>query len=345
MSERFKRSVTSQLEQYYDVIGTRLDRTEYLSALHLVVLDLRLPDGASLIERFLAAMADLPSAERDMLLGWHDPVESFFELRSTREADASMTLNNLLDDLDYQVYSGGNVSVIRALPRKGFIHTRLVRFAPDAWTAFGPLDCVDRHHSAEIAAVAVETAYDHPERVFRNPAMAERGWERLREDRDRFIEYSGSDELVLPVDQAASVPRAYFHENSWQLPEHLRHAETVGIIYDPVAGLTMTGDYRKADLLFENPKLSTDSEYANLLLGYIGDDQVSPVPLARLAQAHPDTVDAVYRTVLRSRDFRWATDGESLLRERKKHFYEQQQYPPVYAAIGDRLRQLTGRHA
>jgi hypothetical protein len=144
------------------------------------------------------------------------------------------------------------------------------------------------------------------------------------------------------VDQAVSVLSAYFHENSWQLPEHLRHAETVGIIYDPVAGLTMTGDYRKADLLFENPELATDSEYANLLLGY---DHVSPVPLARLAQAHPDTVDAVYRTVLRKRDFRWATDGESLLRKRKESFYEQQQCPPVYAAIGDRLRQLAGRHA
>ena len=58
-----------------------------------------------------------------------------------------------------------------------------------------------------------------------------------------------------------------------------------------------------------------------MLRGYLGSKTIEPLPLRHLAAAHPDTVDAVFRKILRQKDFTWAEDGEALLRRRKAWYY------------------------
>jgi hypothetical protein len=58
--------------------------------------------------------------------------------------------------------------------------------------------------------------------------------------------------------------------------------------------------------LFGNPRLAADERYADALLSYLGSETIAPMPLQRLAAAYPDTVDAVFRKILRRRDFTWA---------------------------------------
>jgi hypothetical protein len=62
--------------------------------------------------------------------------------------------------------------------------------------------------------------------------------------------------------------------------------------------------------------------------------------LQRLAAAHPDTVDAVFRKILRRRDFTWAEHGEALMRRRKAWYYRREPRPGV-TVIGDRLLELA----
>jgi hypothetical protein len=64
------------------------------------------------------------------------------------------------------------------------------------------------------------------------------------------------------------------------------------------------------------------------------------LPLQRLAAAYPDTVDAVFRKILRRRDFTWAEHGEVLMRRRKAWYYEREPRPGV-TVIGDRLLELA----
>ena len=61
-----------------DAIGT-IDR---------FALQYRLPDGKTVVDRFMASRPDLDAADREMLLGWRDPVEGIFEIR-TRTATRS----------------------------------------------------------------------------------------------------------------------------------------------------------------------------------------------------------------------------------------------------------------
>jgi hypothetical protein len=69
-------------------------------------------------------------------------------------------------------------------------------------------------------------------------------------------------------------------------------------------------------------------------------ETIAPLPLQRLAAAYPDTVDAVFRKILRRRDFTWAEHGEALMRRRKAWYYRREPRPGV-TVIGDRLLELA----
>jgi hypothetical protein len=62
----------------------------------------------------------------------------------------------------------------------------------------------------------------------------------------------------------------------------------------------------------------------------------------RLAAAHPETADAVFRKILRKPDFTWAEHGEALLRRRKPWYYEHEPRPGFWV-IGTRLTELAAR--
>jgi hypothetical protein len=61
--------------------------------------------------------------------------------------------------------------------------------------------------------------------------------------------------------------------------------------------------------------------------------------LQRLAAAYRDTVDTVFRKILRRPDFTWA-EHEALMRRRKAWYYQREPRPSV-TAIGDRLLGLA----
>jgi hypothetical protein len=92
--------------------------------------------------------------------------------------------------------------------------------------------------------------------------------------------------------------------------------------------------------LFDDPALAADKRYADVLRGYLASDSVAPLPIRRLAVAHPQTADAVFRKVLRKPGFTWADHGEALMRRRKPWYYEHEPRPGV-SVIGARLKELT----
>jgi hypothetical protein len=75
---------------------------------------------------------------------------------------------------------------------------------------------------------------------------------------------------------------------------------------------------------------------------YLRDDTITPSTLLRLAAAFPDTVDTVFRKVLRRRHFTWSEHGETLLSQRKLWYYEREPRPGV-TIIGNRLTELASR--
>ena len=359
---RFKRALTAALLEATDPEG-ELDEVEAIRVIDRFALQRRLPDGKTVVDRFVASRPALTAADREMLLGWRDPVEGIFEILR-KDGDAIILLN-LVDDLEYRTYSNVGRAAFRPLPRGGFVHARLVpiRPVPGAWLVSGSMSSYPKSGAAQIAQVALQLATRQPELVFRNPEKVEQGWRQMREDRAAFVEYFGGDELVLPPAEAEERLNAYYRHRQeaalarnpgrrrprnvpgldtpfFEFPEELADFDTVGVIFDETDGLNFYPDFGMLRDLFADPALAADKRYADVLRGYLRSETIEPLPLLRLAAAHPQTVDAVFRKILRKPTFTWAAHGEALLRGRKPWYYEREPRPGV-SVIGTRLAELA----
>ena len=58
-----------------------LDEGEAIGVIDRFALQYRLPDGKTVVDRFVAGRPDLTAADREMLRGWRDPAEGIFEIR------------------------------------------------------------------------------------------------------------------------------------------------------------------------------------------------------------------------------------------------------------------------
>lgn len=219
--------------------------------------------------------------------------------------------------------------------------------------------------ATEIAQAALQLATSRPELVFRNPQKIEQGWQGMREDRAAFVEFCGGDELVLQPAEAEALLNAYYRHRQeaavagqpdrargrrlpgldlpfFELPPELAGSDTIGVIYDQVDGLNFYADYGMLRDLFADPALGGRRQHQDLLRTYLREESIGPLPIRRLATAHPETADTVFRKLLRKPVFTWSEDGESLLRRRKPWYYAHEPRPGV-SVIGDRLGALAMR--
>ncbi|MGW1144754.1 hypothetical protein ACWD6I_06780 [Streptomyces sp. NPDC002454] len=361
-SARFDRWLTPLLLEAAGP-ARRLDEGEAIRITDHFILRYRLPDGLTVVDRFIAGRKDLTASDRTMLLGWRDPVEGIFEVQR-KDGDAVVLLN-LLDDLEYRTYSNVGRAAFRGVSRGGFLRTCLVSVhsADRAWLVSGAMSHYPRSSAADIAQAALELATSQPSLVFRNPAKIEQGWQQMREDRAAFIEFCDGDELILPPAEAGSLLNAYYRHRQeaaasqqggarargrritgldlpfFELPRELAAADTVGVIYDQVDGLNFYADYGMLRDLFADPALTGRRRHQDLLRTYLREESITPLPIRRLAAAHPRTADAVFRRLLRKPDFAWSEHGEALLHRRKPWYYESEPRPGV-SVIGDRLGAL-----
>ncbi|WP_431676162.1 hypothetical protein [Kitasatospora sp. KL5] len=357
---RFERQLTAALLEAAgdDLV---LDETEFIGVVDHFALQHRLRDGRTPLQRYVATRRDLSEAEREMLLGWQDVVEGVFEIRA-KDGDA-LVLLNLLDDLEYRTYSNAGRAALRGLAKGGFVVGRIVPVTPcpGNWLISGNLAFFRKSDGPEIAEIALRAAAEHPALVFRNPDKITQGWDQMRREREAFIAYFGTDQLVLPPAEAQDSVNAFTRHRwettraqtdrndpaesfprqlSFTLPEEIADADTVGIVYDQVEGMNFYRDFGLLDALFTDPALATSRRHASLLRSYMRDSSITPLPFQRMAAAHPDTVDAVIGKVLRKPGFTWAEHGEAWLRGCKADFYEREPRPSV-SVIGDRLAELV----
>ncbi|MEW1890265.1 MULTISPECIES: hypothetical protein [unclassified Streptomyces] len=344
------------------------DETTATNVIDHFLLQYRLPDGNTVADRFVSRRTALTDADRQMVLAWRDPVEGLFEVRDRR--GDSLLLLNLLDDLEYRAYTNAGPTALRGVTKGGFLCARLAALAPvpGAWLFSGAMSSYPRTAVSEIAAAALDLATSRPDLVFRNPEKVEQGWHSMREDRASFVEFFGTDELILTPEEAEDRMNVYYRHRHhaagagrntgsprggrhavpglplFTLPPELARAETVGVIYDQVDGLNFYADYGSLRDLFANPDLPGRARHQDLLRTYLRDESITPLPIRRLTAAHARTVDMVFRKLLRRPDFSWNEHGDALLRRRKPWYVEAEQRPGV-SVVGDRLSELLRRRS
>lgn len=196
--------------------------------------------------------------------------------------------------------------------------------------------------------MAAAAAMEFPSLLFRNPERLRRGWEMQAEDRSRFVEFFGTDLVVLPrVDVSARWAEYWRFRHGDDAPVadqlgELGHAETVGLIYDEREGLGFFVDFGALQEVFLRPELVNQPRHAHVVQQYLRDDSISPVAFRRCAELYQDGLDAVLSQVLRQKRFTWRKDGEDLMRRYKSKQLDRDVLPS-FLPFGPRLAESMKR--
>lgn len=118
-------------------------------------------------------------------------------------------------------------------------------------------------------------------------------------DRARFVEFFGTDLLVVPGEQTQERLDAYCTycrdavlgpdpkdvppAVSTSFPPDLTDAETVALIYDETDGLGVYAEFFLVEEAFANPGLLRRRRWREQILSYLEEDSVEPMVLRRLA--------------------------------------------------------------
>ena len=330
----------------------------WITAMDDFIMTFRFPDGTGVIDRYLAANGkNLRKSDRVLLDGWRDPVDGIFELKSRDESANSLTLHNLIDEQDYQAYATLNVSLVPA-DDGDFVLARLAPVAEGAWSVSGTLTPFPREHAKVVAQLALEWLTTRPKLAFRNPDKRERGWELMRQERDSFAGFFGSDQVILEPREALDRLNDYYQSRADESErglkredepffrlsdEQLKLMNTIGIVYDETDGMSLLPDFGILEELFADPSQATPGcKHTEALLTYLDSESIYPGPLRRLAAAHPDTVDEVYRRVLKKPSFTWEKQGEPLLRKRKPWYFKEDRLPKTTPTSDYLMELLAG---
>jgi hypothetical protein len=181
--------------------GKAVDESEFINIVDHFILQRPLPGGRTVVEVFVSAHPGLAEAGRRMLLGWRDVVEGVFEIRE-RDGGAVIAVS-LVDELTYRVCSNAGPAAVASMEPGCFMIARIVPI-DTGWMLSGTQHRLDASRRAGVLQVAAELAAGYPRLVFRNPAKVTQGWELARKQRVMFIEFFGSDLIVVPGPEVAS---------------------------------------------------------------------------------------------------------------------------------------------
>jgi len=330
--------------------GKAVDESELINIIDHFILQRPLPGGRTVVEAYVLAHPELAETDRQMLLGWRDVVKGVFEIRE-RDGEAIITIN-LIDELTYRVYSNAGPVALAPMKPGCFMIARIVPI-DTGWMLSGTQQTLDASQRAGVLQVAAELAARNPRLVFRNPAKVTQGWELARKQRAMFIEFFGSDLIVVPGSEVASrmngflawyTPRVLEEAGpatssvdagvaartpAFSVPGELASAPTVALAYDETEGLVFLGNFALVREAFEDPGRAANSEHRQAVLGYLEADGISALPFRRLAGADTGRASQLFQHLLKKPGFSWERDGEALLRKHKPWCFEANPLPPV----------------
>lgn len=356
---RFDRAVRKALEARFGDTPVA-DDGELANFLDWFVLEERLKDGRTVVERFVADHPELPDDERAMLLGWRDVVNGVFEVER-RDGEALIVVN-LVDELTYRVRANVGPAIFSQMPRRSFLIGRLVPVG-DEWLLSGASNLLPASSKADVYQMALELASQFPALVFRNPEKLAQARELQREEHRYFVEFFGSDLIVLPGPELVERMQAYDRYRTYEArnaegktvaertreahgvepaplefpwPDDFVAAESIGMISDELEGLTFLMNFGVVEQTFANPELAADRRHRNAVNNYLKDESIAPLVFRRLAQRDPEHASQVFQRVLKQPRFSWERDGEALLRKHKASFFEHPPLPSIMP-VSDRL--------
>lgn len=366
---RFSKQVNTALRRVTDR-RHGLDERSAMAAIDQLVLETKLHDGTTIVQRFAEQhRPPFDDEQKTILLGWRDVVESLFEVRE-HLAGGGVLLHNLLDDLLYPTWATNGPDAVAPMTPGSFVATRIVpaHAAYDMWLFSGPQSLFGPDAGPIMAQSAMQTGLAGPRAMRRNTALVAQAWEMQAAERATFLQVAGADfvvgtpkemrELLLafrqerqrlimeahPAAEADGIAAAPSPEDLVSFPDEILEAESLAIVYDEVEGLSYFAEFAAVAKPFTVPADQLTRTVLARLKDFLNDETVPPYLIRRLAAQYPGTVDQVFAALLGKPEFSWARDGEPLLARKKPDSIDREPMPSI-TVTGTRLAQLLSVRA
>ncbi len=305
----------------------------------------RFRNGDTVIDRFIKANPGLSEIERRLLEWWKEPVEGVFEVR--RRGGGVMELFNLVDQETYVVASTLGPGVLEQFPLGGFVLARLdpageIHFLSGKQWLFPP------EQRDAVEELAREMAVSSPRVALgRNRERRERAWALQRKLYEAFVEYFGSDVVVVRPGEVAEKLGSFFEwwnrrllegmsaeeqeraraqgiRPRTKVPEGLLGCETVGIVMDPEEGLNFYAELGRFLEVFAQPESFSAEERRDIIMRYLWSDSISPLPFRKAVERYPENARLMFREI-----FGKDGDLDSLVRKYKARFLSRRPGPCI----------------
>jgi len=307
------------------------------------VYSYRFPDNLTVIDKFVSETSDLNEKEKAIVLRWKDPVAGIFQVKRT--LPDGFVAENLINEVDYTIKPTTMPQEFERLARPGTFFTAKIIPVNDHEYVFSGVQEFYNISEKEILGRVASLQMKHPELAFRdNEERIRKGFELQKKDRELFIAYFGSDEVLtegkkLPelaaefMDYRLSKVEKPFPEGykppEMHFPQELLKSKDVGIVFDELSGQHYLVNYGTILSVFQSPDEAKIKRHKRDILIYLEDQTISPHVLKRLFFRFPQNAEFIVRRVLNRPEFHLERDFDSLMNELKPSFKGKKIYPYI----------------
>jgi hypothetical protein len=307
------------------------------------VYSYRFPDNRTVIDRFVSEYSDLNEREKAIVLRWKDPIVGLFQVK--RALPDGFVTENLINEVDYTIKPTTIPEGLERSAKPGAFFMAKIIPASDNEYIFSGIQEFFNSSEEEILKIVGSLQIKHPEFAFRdNEERIRRGFELQKKDRELFVEYFGSDEVLtegkkLPelaakfMDYRLSkvektLPQGY-KPPEMNFPKELLKSKDVGIVFDELSGQHYLVNYGIILNVFQSPDDLKIQRYKRDILTYLEDQTISPHVLKRLLFKFPENAEFIIRKILDRPEFSLERDFDSLMDEFKPSFKGKRIYPYI----------------
>jgi hypothetical protein len=307
------------------------------------VYSYRFPDNLTVIDRFVSESSELSEKEKAIVLRWKDPVVGLFQVKRT--LPDGFVAENLINEVEYTIKPTAIPQGLERSAKAGaFFRAKIIPVDDKEYIFSGTQEFLDISEKDILKRVA-QLQMKNPQFAFRdNEEKIRRGFELQKKDRELFIEYFGSDEVLtegkkLPALAAEfmnyrlsknekPLPEGY-KPPEMNFPEGLLKSKDVGIVFDELSGQHYLVNYGIILNVFQSPDELEIQRYKRDILTYLEDKTISPHVLRRLFFRFPQNSEIIIRKILDRPEFGLEKDFDSLMDEFKPSFIGKRIYPYV----------------
>ena len=303
----------------------------------------RFLDNLTVVDRFVSETSDLSEKEKAIVLRWKDPVAGIFQVK--RALPDGFVAENLINEVDYTIKPTTIPHQLKRLARPGaFFRAKIIPVNDKEYIFSGAQGFLDISEK-EILKVVASFQMKHPGFAFRdNEEKIKEGFELQKEDRELFVEYFGSDEVLTEGGKLPTLAAEFMNYRlskiekplpedykppEVQFPKELLKSKDVGIVFDELSGQQYLINYGIILNVFQSPDELKIQRYKRDILKYLEDQTISPHVFRRLLFKYPQNAEFIIRKILDRPEFNLERDFGFLMDEFKPSFRGKRIYPYI----------------